>query len=285
MRVLVTGCSGYVGSHVCDTLLKAGVPTYGIDERPPQVSGLDGFLQVDLRTVDAREKFDVVVHLAALIFPRESVTRPADYYDVNVGGTLDALTWLRPGGHFVLASTGSAFYPASPYSHSKIMAERVVKDVTLSTGSRRTIFRFFNVAGSVSGFVRPHSPTHLVARAAVCASTGEELVVNGGDYDTPDGTCVRDYVHPADIASAVKACLDDPSNEEWECLASPTPGGYSNLDVVSAMKRVTGRDFPVRIGPRAPGDAPVFVVPNTSRFNSPKYWLDDMCIQEYEVLR
>jgi len=114
-----------------------------------------------------------------------------------------------------------------------------------------------------------------------------KFTIFGNDYDTRDGTCIRDYIHPEDIATSILSCLDDPANTDYECLAvqryKNSTIGYSNLEIIEIMKRVTGVDFPVEFGPRREGDAPVFVVDKVSRYLKAKHTIEDMCRQEYEL--
>lgn len=283
-KVLVTGSSGYVGSHVAAALVDEGYYVEGLDPLEAQVTGLPTFTTT-LQELSSRflwSHYDVVVHAAAYIFPRDSVQCPQEYYENNLESTLAALRMVRHGGHFVLASTGSALDPASPYSHSKIMCERIVQDVAAARGLTHTSFRFFNVAGSL-GYGRVHPTTHLVSRAIHCAMTDEILTINGGDYPTRDGTCVRDYVHPGDIAQAVVRSIKDPGGETLGNLASVrTDGlrGYSCLEVVDAVSRLSMKDVRVKVGPRVPGDAPEFVAPDLSKYNVGRYGLDEMIEQE-----
>ena len=281
MRVLVTGARGYIGAHVVRTLGMAGCAVVGSDR--PGAEGndvgdfVDGFFDWDVRLPlpTSAERMvagvEVVVHLAALISVEESVALPTDYYETNWLGTVNVLRHF-PKVKFVFSSTGTAFDAQSPYSRSKVAAEESVRECS----GGYTIFRFYNVAGS-EGFRSFNEPTHLMRRAAM-AARGEIPFVSiyGTDYETRDGTCVRDYVHVQDVADAVaRACRAAPAMSCYECLGSGK--GYTVREVVRAMQKVSGVEFAVREEGRRRGDAPVWAVPCLSGLISPRHSLEEMC--------
>lgn len=285
-HILVTGATGYIGAHVLKELYHV------VHEHHLYIEALDidttnrnyinqychTLIQHDVRDIGQGLEYDVVIHLAGLVQVGESMEKPYEYYDTNLNGTINILKNVKCK-HFIFASTAGAFDPVSPYAKSKVAAEDVIRQ--LAPGY--TIFRFFNVAGS-NGEHRQFGPsTHLVRVAAEAAAGKREgVTINGNDYLTRDGTCVRDYIHVVDLAKAiVKAALSTPKNAKYECLGSNK--GFTNLDVVDIMKYVTGKDFPVRFGPRREGDPTILQVDGTSEYLTIERTLDDMCRSAYEM--
>ena len=231
MKVLVCGGAGYIGSHMVRALLASGREVVVFDnlstghrEALPDVELVVGDLcDADaLARTFATHRIDAVLHFAARSLVGESVARPLDYYAQNVGGTLNLLqTMLRAEvGHIVFSSTAAVYgvpdselidespatRPINPYGASKLMVERVLADAASAHGLRSVVFRYFNAAGAdPSGQIgESHEPeTHLIPNVLRSVlGTGPALQVFGDDYPTPDGTCVRDYVHVSDLAAA-----------------------------------------------------------------------------------
>jgi UDP-glucose 4-epimerase len=284
--ILVTGATGYIGAHVLKELYKH-VKT---DEIYIQALDIDtnnrnyvnpychALLEIDVREFRPSMSYDVIIHLAGLVQVAESMEKPYEYYDTNLNGTINLLKNIKCN-HFIFASTAGAFDPVSPYAKSKVAAEDVIRQ--LAPGY--TIFRFFNVAGS-NGEHRQHGPsTHLIRVAAeAVAGKREKIIINGSDYPTRDGTCVRDYIHVVDLAKAiVKAALSIPKNAKYECLGSNK--GFTNLEVLDIMKDVTGKDFHVEFGPRREGDPAVLQIDGTSEYLTIKRNLVDMCRSAYDM--
>jgi UDP-glucose 4-epimerase len=198
------------------------------------------------------------------------------YYTTNVFGTLNVVTNIETD-HFLFASTSSAWEMASPYAKSKVAAEDIIKEHS----NGYTIFRFFNVSGTdgENGQLGPAS--HLIRIAAeVAAGTRPYLEIYGIDYDTRDGTCIRDYIHVVDLARAiVKAVENGPANTHYECLGTNT--GSSVLEVVKTMEEVCGMPLNKRISGRRPGDAVISVVDQLSSLIQPEKTLFDMCKDQY----
>lgn len=284
--ILVTGATGYIGAHVVKELYKhvedheLWIVSTDIDveNRNDIKKYTHALCKGDVREMRLSQTWDVVIHLAGLVQVGESMEKPYEYYDTNLNGTINMLKNVK-SNHFIFASTAGAFDPVSPYAKSKVAAEDVIRQ--LAPGY--TIFRFFNVAGS-NGEHRQFGPsTHLVRVAAeTAAGKREKLIINGDNYDTRDGTCIRDYIHVVDLARAiVNAALSSPKNAKYECLGSNK--GFTNLEVIDIMKGITGKDFPVEFGPRREGDPTILQIDGTSEYLNVNRNLVDMCRSAYEM--
>ncbi len=233
-----------------------------------------------LKTLFAQNAFDAVYHFAALISVGESVSAPDIYYRNNVVGTLNLLDAMRTAGveRFVFSSTAATFgnpetpliaedhpkNPLNPYGRTKLMIEQVLADYGHAYGIRSVCFRYFNAAGAdPSGEIgEAHDPeTHLVPNVLLAALGARDgLDIFGEDYDTRDGTCIRDYVHVNDIASAHLAALEYmDANPGAHVFNLGNGDGFSIMEVIAAAEKVTGRKIPYRVGPRREGDAAILV--------------------------
>lgn len=288
MRVLVTGGAGYVGSHVVQELLDGGHEPVALDNLSggnrallPDVP----LLEVDLTDAAATgaaidTNFDAVVHCAGLISVSESMADPLRYYEVNVGGTINLLrACLARGVDRIVFSSSAAVYgvpdilpvreaaplqPISPYGATKLMIERLLQDMADSGQLSYMSLRYFNVAGADPGGRRgeSHDPeTHLIPLAIRAALARESAVmVYGEDYPTPDGTCIRDYVHVMDVASAHRLALEHLAADGGSMALNCGYGnGHSVREVLESVRRVTGREVPVEMAPRRAGDPPRLV--------------------------
>ena len=294
MRVLVTGGAGYIGSHVVKLLGERGyeVLTYDNLSTGHDWAVLYGDLVVGdladkelLRKVFGEFKPEAVIHFAAYIVVPESVREPLKYYRNNVVNTINLLEVMEEFGvdKFIFSSSAAVYgipdrvpisesaplNPINPYGETKATVERVLRDMNNSgKGFRYVSLRYFNVAGADPegkiGFAYPN-PTHLIIRAVKTAS-GEfdKLEIYGTDYPTPDGTCIRDYIHVSDLADAHIVALEyltkGGDSDVFNCGYGH---GYSVREVVEAVKRVTGVDFKVVEAPRREGDPPALVADNT----------------------
>ena len=289
MKVLVTGGAGYIGSHMVRTLGEKGheVVVYDNLSTGYRESVLHGRLLVadlaDAATLDAlftEEKFDAVAHFAAHIVVDESVREPIKYYRNNVANALTLIeTCLRHKVHrFIFSSTAAVYgiperipvtedallLPINPYGASKRMVEQVLQDVSHASGLRYVALRYFNVAGADPETrigQKYKDATHLIT-VSLRAALGlrKELKIFGTDYETPDGTCIRDYIHVDDLIDAHVLALDHLSHGGTSRVFNCGYGhGYSVREVVTEVKRVTGIDFPVQETGRREGDPPVLV--------------------------
>ncbi len=290
VKVLVTGGAGYIGSHVVKLLGERGyeVLTYDNLSTGHEWAVLYGKLVVGdladrnmLRKVFEEFRPEAVMHFAAHIVVPESIRKPLKYYSNNVANTINLLEVMEEFGvdKFIFSSSAAVYgvpeeipvsesaplRPINPYGETKATVERILKDLSRSgKGFRYVSLRYFNVAGADPegkiGFAYPN-PTHLIIRA-VKAAKGDlrRLEIYGTDYPTPDGTCIRDYIHVTDLAEAhimaLEFLLDGGQSEVFNCGYGH---GHSVKEVIDTVKRVTGRDFSVVETPRREGDPPILV--------------------------
>ena len=285
--ILVTGGAGYIGSHACKALAQEGFTPIAFDNLVlghRDAVRWGPLVEADIRDEDAlaetirKYAVEAVIHFAAFAYVGESVDAPAKYYRNNVGGTLSLLDACRSasvdklvfssscatyGVPDVLPITESAPQrPINPYGRTKLVVEQVLEDYAHAYGSRHVALRYFNAAGAdPDGEIgERHDPeTHLIPLALLAAAGRREaLEVFGDDYDTPDGTCVRDYIHVTDLARAhVLALRHLLDGGDSLALNLGSGSGSSIREVIGAVAHVTGRRVPHVIKPRRPGDPPV----------------------------
>lgn len=293
--ILVTGGAGYVGSVSVEALLAAGHRVVVLDDSstghrgsvPPGATFVAGTYADEAATAALleRERIDAILHCAARSLVGESMTDPARYYRENVAGGIALLEATRRAGvgRFVFSSTAAVYgipdatpitedaplRPISPYGETKRALEGALAWYGTAYGLRSVALRYFNVAGATERNGEDHAPeTHLipnVLRAA--AGEGPGLTVFGEDYPTPDGTCIRDYIHVEDLAAAHLAALEatapeDPRADRPLVCNLGTAAGMSVREVLRAAEAVVGRPIPHRVGPRRAGDPPVLVASN-----------------------
>ena len=288
MRLLVTGGAGYVGSVVAAQLVETGHEVVVLDDLstgragsvPAGVDFVRGTLRDEAPGLLARG-IDAVLHFAAKSLVGESVQQPGLYWSHNLGGTLALLEAMRRAGvnSIVFSSTASVYgepervpveetdptRPTSPYGASKLAVDETLAEYASLYGLAGVSLRYFNVAGAYRGtdgrwLAERHSPeTHLIPNVLAAARSGAELKIFGDDYPTPDGTCVRDYIHVADLARAhllaLRAC--EPGEQRVYNLGNGT--GSSNWEVLSACREVTGAEIPAVVTSRRAGDVAVLV--------------------------
>lgn len=284
LKVLITGVTGYIGSHLAKVLFEAGHHVVGLDIEWKKHNDVSRYchriLIKDVTKHVCDEDYDVIVHLAGLIQVEESVAHPTKYYSTNLGGTVNMLRQNVNGEpHFIFASTAGAFDAQSPYARSKLAAEDVIKEKS----KNYTIFRFFNVAGSDGMHRQVGRASHLIRIAAeTAAGKRDYMSIYGEDYDTPDGSCVRDYIHVVDLVNAIRDTIKHGAfNTPYECIGSGK--GYSVKEVVQAMKDVTGQDFTVKMAGRRDGDPASLAIDNQFNLLHPQYQLKDMCLSAYNI--
>ncbi|MBU8975630.1 UDP-glucose 4-epimerase GalE [Lysobacter sp. MMG2] len=284
MKVLVCGGAGYIGSHMVRRLSRDGIEPVVFDNLStghreavgdaPFVQG-DLLERDDLRALFAQHRFDAVMHFCARSLVGESMTQPYAYYENNVAGTLNLLQAMHEAGvgKLVFSSTAAVFgvpesdlideshprQPINPYGASKLMVERILEDAGRAYGLRSVALRYFNAAGaSPQGDIgESHEPeTHLIPNMLRAATgKGPSLKVFGNDYATPDGTCVRDYVHVDDLADAHSRALAFMATHEGAHAFNLGNGsGFSVLEMIRAASDVVGSEIPYDLAPRRAGD-------------------------------
>lgn len=268
-KILITGNSGYIGSHLTK-LLSDEYVVHGLDLTVPHVD-VNYHLMRDIRrpSFHLDRTYDAVIHLAALVNVGESVNRPFDYYDTNLNGTMNVLKNIKTK-NFILASTGSAQDCMSPYSVSKRAAEDCTRQFCEARGIPFTIFRFYNVIGSDG--IAPTNPDGLMYNLMKAPERGQ-FTIFGKEYDTRDGTCVRDYVHVMEVCNAIRTAVQKSSNK-IECLGHGT--GYSVEEMVHLFQRVNTVDFDVVYGAKRAGDLPVSVLAEVSPYMEKLYTMEEL---------
>ena len=307
MRILVTGASGYIGGQVCKLLMQQGHQVIANDRRRVRhnyyhQTEINNYANIP---VGVLASMDAVVHTAATSLVGPSVMNPAEYYQNNVGGTLDLLDNCVEAGMrtFVFASSAGVYgepsedvchenmdaQPCSPYGWSKKMIEIVLQDYYTAYNLNSVSLRFFNVAGADVDCEMGQEPdaTHIIAKAIERTMAGKEFTLFGKDFDTPDGTCVRDYVHVEDVAQGILNSIE---------LLKTTSGahtfnlggerGYSNLEIVESINRVTPLTVNLKYGDPRAGD-PSTLISDTNAANTilgwkPKHDLDSIINTAYK---
>jgi UDP-glucose 4-epimerase len=272
-KILITGNSGYIGSHLTQILNKdERYELYGLDLNQPLV-GIKNFVTEDIKNFFAwkysKIEFDCVIHLAGEVAVGRSVLNPTYYYLTNTLGTLNVLKNIKTK-NFVFASTGSAAGMNSPYSISKKGAEEIVTQYCTENNIPFTIFRFYNVVGTDG--IKPTNPDGLMWNLMKAKDTGK-FVLFGNDYNTPDGSCVRDYTHVNEICHGVIQGIEGPTGK-IENLGHGV--GTTVIDMIETFKRINACDFEVTIGPRRAGDLERTVLPTPSIYMKHLYTMEDL---------
>lgn len=291
MKILVTGGAGYIGSVTVKELQKLGHEVVVFDNL---VCGHKQAVSTKLVIGDlldkeflnkslAKEEFDAVIHFAAYALAGESMRKPFEYFQNNVQGGLNLLEFMRRKniGKIIFSSTCAVYgtpkklpvtenaekKPESVYGESKLMVEKLLCWYEKIYGIKHVSLRYFNAAGaSLDGLLgEDHRPeTHIIPLAIKTAlGQNSQFELYGNNYETPDGTCIRDYIHVKDLAIAHRLALEKlEKSGESDNFNLGTGRGYSNLEVLEMVKKVTGVDFFVKIMPRRPGDPPVIFADN-----------------------
>lgn len=303
MTVLVTGGAGYIGSHMAWKLLDQGEDVVVVDNL---VTGFEwsvpskAQLEVGnvgdvsfMRKIFKKHNIEAVIHFAGSVVVPESIEDPLKYYDNNTGATRNLLQVINEVGvdKFIFSSTAAVYgepmtdgpiredamlNPMSPYGSSKLMSEIMVRDLAMASNLRYVMLRYFNVAGCDPKKRTGQSTkgaTHLI-KIACEAALGKRpnMSVFGTDYDTPDGSCIRDFIHVSDLVGAHYDALKFLRNGGLKFTANcGYSKGYSVLEVIKSVKRIAGNDFPVDLVDRRPGDIPSLTA-NSNRVVSRLDW-------------
>jgi len=299
LKIAVTGGAGYIGSHTCVVLIEAGHEVLILDtfvnaarDVPDRIARIAGrgaeVSETDITDASALGAAltgfapDAVIHFAGLKSVGEAVGNPLEYYRINVGGSVTLFQAMAAAGckRLVFSSSATVYgdpeqvpipeshplSPTNPYGHSKRMVEQIVEDWAHADTSVAAVnLRYFNPVGAHPSALIGEAPSGVPQNllpfvAQVAAGQRPELAVFGDDYDTPDGTGVRDFIHVCDLAQAHLAALDLTGRETGaQAINVGTGQGYSVLEMISAFKRASNREISYRIAPRRPGDVAVSV--------------------------
>jgi len=287
-KILVTGGAGYIGSTTAYVLRERGFEVVVVDdlsrghEHNVRSVPFHRLSTSDTRAISSlltAERVDAVIHFAAYIAVGESTAKPELYFSNNVSGSVSLFSAMIEAGvkRLVFSSTAavygmpevvpipeeSPFAPVSPYGESKVMVEKILGWLDQFRDFRSIALRYFNACGAdpASGLGEEHEPeTHLIPLIFRAIQTGRPITIFGDDYDTPDGTCIRDYIHVSDLADAhvlaVEKLLGGGSSDAFNV---GTGAGHSVMEVVRAAEEVTGKKAPRVIGPRREGDPPELI--------------------------
>jgi len=289
--IIVTGVAGYIGGQVALQLKDAGHTVVGIDCRPLQKHQkglLDSFVLADFDSNTAYKKLldvrpDAVVHCAGTSLVGPSIKNPSEYYFNNVAKTLQLITFITqalPRTRIIFSSSAATYgepimvpcqevdptEPVSPYGQSKLMIDMMLESYHRAYGLDYVSFRYFNACGADPEGRHGQEPqaTHIIARVLESIRDDQEFTLYGDNYPTLDGTCVRDYVHVADIAQAHVLALDQKIPVGIYNLGSNT--GTSNREIIAAAERITGRTLKVTVGEQRAGDPPMLTA-SADKFN------------------
>jgi UDP-glucose 4-epimerase len=299
MRVLVTGGAGYIGSIVTEELVKDGhdVVVYDNLSKGHRGAVVEGaaFVEGDLLDQDKLRqtlndnRTGAVIHMAAFSLVGESVEKPAKYYQNNVVAGLVLLDAMRDCGvsRIVFSSTAATYgepeaqpifesaptNPTNPYGETKLAFERAMHWYERAYGLRYASLRYFNAAGASENCGEDHDPETHIIPITLQAATGKRphVEIFGDDYPTPDGTCIRDYIHVIDLARAHILALDVLSERSAIYNLGCGGEGYSVRDVIETAQRITGKEIRVRMGPRRAGD-PAVLIASSDKIKSELGW-------------
>lgn len=303
MKILITGGAGYIGSHtlrlflentnyeicVIDNLSKGSLEAINKLKQIRKFEFFNIDLSQNLEEIFSRN-FDAVMHFAAFIEVFESIQNPLKYYQNNTVNLINLLNYCKKFGvkYFIFSSTAAVYgesgivtensqtSPINPYGFSKLMSEQIIKDFANSNSNfKYAILRYFNVAGaSLDGLIGQsyENATHLIKVAVQTAlKKRESMAIFGDDYDTFDGTCIRDYIHICDLAKAHLEALNFLQNQNSEIFNVGYGRGFSVKEVIEATKIISGVKFDTKIAPRRPGDSSVLVA-NSHKLKSLTNW-------------
>jgi len=297
-RVVVTGAMGYIGSHTAKVFKQAGYHVIGVDRTwtiPEAAPFLDQMLIADYTDAAATAAIvndaDAIIHCAGTSLVGPSIADPGEYYNNNVAKTNILMDQLRGWTGTIVFSSSAATYgnycsnpisesatqdPMNPYGWSKLMCEQVIADHCQAHGYRGVALRYFNACGADADGELGHTmhATHIIPRILSAYQNNRLFTLNGNDYDTPDGTCIRDYLHVTDIAHAhlEAVCLADGFNAgDFTAYNLGTTTGHSNLEVLKMCSQVVGEEIAYKVVARREGD-PDRLVADSTKFKCMTKW-------------
>jgi UDP-glucose 4-epimerase len=284
MRVIVTGGAGYVGSVIVQHLLRTGHSVVVVDNLsqghrenvPEEVRFIEADVANLAEVLSASDKIDALIHCASYIQVGESMHMPAKYWQNNVIQTIQLLDAVVSLGvkKLVFSSTAAVYgnpsqvpisedavtKPTNPYGMTKLADDMAISNYAAAYGIAACSLRYFNVAGAeVSYGERHQTETHIIPLALKAAAEDKPFTIFGNDYDTPDGTCVRDYIHISDLADAHLLALENLQSGEHSIYNLGNGEGYSNKQVVACVEQITGKKLKLEYGPRRVGDPATLV--------------------------
>lgn len=277
MKILVTGAKGYIGAIVSKELKKLKNEVVSFDLKDGQNINNTDLLEKIIKA----EKIEAVMHFAAFIEMGESMQKPEKYFNNNfIGSQCLFHAMINTGVKYVIFSSTAGVYgnpinipikendrklPENPYGQSKLMTEQLLEFYNRIYGLKSISLRYFNACGAIENSGENHQPeSHIIPNVIRTILENREFTLFGDDYPTKDGTCVRDYVHILDLASAHIAALDALiSGHKTDVYNLGTGKGYSNLDVIKMVEKVSGKKLKLKICPRRPGDANELVADST----------------------
>lgn len=303
-RVLITGGAGYIGSHVAHDLIASGYEirifddfSNGLERRVEGIADVRRANILDRAAViDAMKDVDAVIHLVAKKAVGESVQNPLKYYENNVGGILNVLAAmsLNKVKRIVFSSTAAVYAPSekdaiiesdpteplSPYGETKLLSERIIKAVGKAEGISSISLRYFNVVGAGKDSLGDNSRDNLVPKVFQALEEGKSPEVYGDDYPTPDGTCIRDYIHVSDLSKshvAALAAIEKRVLQEVYNVGSGT--GYSVHEVIEQIEKTIGRSTGAKVVGRRAGDSPKLIA-GISKIEKELGWKPEKTLKE-----
>lgn len=290
MKILITGGAGYIGAITAMECLKANHEVIVFDHfvsHHPEKLGSINYVEGDitdpisLEKVFMAEKPDVVMHFAAYIQMGESIRDPRKYYDNNVHGSRNLMEcMLRSGINKLVFASSAGVYgnpihvpipendpkePENPYGETKLVVERMLRWYDVAYGLKSISIRFFNAAGATDAYGEDHhDESHIIPNVINAQLEGKEFTLFGNDYPTPDGTCVRDYIHVLDLAKAFIISAERlMAGANTTAYNAGTGTGYSNKQIIEMVEKISGKPVTVKYEPRRPGDANELVADST----------------------